>query len=52
MFTETLARQCHRRGMVWVVKGLGCEGSQVQNPEDRPFQRPQLQNVARNIMFS
>ncbi len=37
MGTEMLAGQCHRRGVLWVMTGLGCEGSQVQIPGVTPI---------------
>ena len=33
---ETLARQCHRRSVLWVITGLGCEVSR-SNPKGTPF---------------
>ncbi len=30
MDKETMAGQRHRRGVLWVITGLGCEGSQVE----------------------
>ncbi len=36
MGTETLARQRHRRGVLWVITGLGCGRSRVQIPGGEP----------------
>ncbi len=37
MGMETLAGQCHRRGMLWVITGLGCKRLQVQIPGVTPI---------------
>ena len=44
MGTETLAGQRHRRGLLWVITGLGCGRSQVQIPGEPPFLKVSVSN--------
>ena len=47
MGTATLAGQRHRRGVEWIVKGLGCEGSRVQIPGELLCLKLSVSNEAR-----
>ncbi len=44
MGTETLAGKRHRRGMLWVMTGLGCERSRVQIPRITPILKVSVSN--------
>ncbi len=44
METETMVGQHHRRGVVWLVKGLGRKGSQVQILGETPFSKVSVSN--------